>query len=66
VFNYLCIVQVEEVQAKMENGVLTVTFPKTAADQQPKRVNIAWKIWRFSALISFVGAMYHFVTALQL
>jgi HSP20 family protein len=41
VFNYLCIVQVEEVQAKMENGVLTVTFPKTAADQQPKRVNIA-------------------------
>ncbi|KAJ8585177.1 HSP20-like chaperone [Rhizopogon salebrosus TDB-379] len=27
--------KVEEVQAKMESGVLTVTFPKTAADQNP-------------------------------
>ena len=40
-FNYLCIGQAEEVQAKMENGVLTVNFPKAAADQQPKRVNVA-------------------------
>jgi len=34
-------IKAEEVQAKMENGVLTVTFPEAAADQQPKRVNIA-------------------------
>jgi HSP20 family protein len=40
-FNCRCFVQAEEVQAKMENGVLTVNFPKAAVDQQPKRVNIA-------------------------
>jgi HSP20 family protein len=32
--------QVEEVHAKMENGVLIITFPKAALDQQPKRVTI--------------------------
>ncbi|OAX43203.1 HSP20-like chaperone [Rhizopogon vinicolor AM-OR11-026] len=34
-------IKTEEVQAKIENGVLTVTFPKAAPDQQPKRINIA-------------------------
>ncbi|KAG5653011.1 hypothetical protein H0H81_002704 [Sphagnurus paluster] len=32
---------VKEIKASMENGVLTVTFPKTAPDQAPKKITIA-------------------------
>ncbi|KAG1864904.1 small heat shock protein [Suillus subluteus] len=31
----------EEVQAKMENGVLKITFPKVGKDQEPKKITIA-------------------------
>ncbi|KDQ21220.1 hypothetical protein BOTBODRAFT_168535 [Botryobasidium botryosum FD-172 SS1] len=31
----------EEIKASMENGVLTVTFPKHNAEQAPKRVSIS-------------------------
>jgi len=31
----------EEIKAKMENGVLTVTFPKTSAEQAPQKITIA-------------------------
>lgn len=34
-------VQPEEVKAKMDNGVLTVTFPKTTPEQQPHRISIS-------------------------
>ncbi|KAF7316162.1 SHSP domain-containing protein [Mycena indigotica] len=34
-------VKEEEIKASMENGVLTVTFPKTAAEQTPKKITIA-------------------------
>ncbi|KAG2071538.1 small heat shock protein [Suillus decipiens] len=30
----------EEVQAKMENGVLKVTFPKVGKDQEPRKIDI--------------------------
>ncbi|KAF8202475.1 small heat shock protein, partial [Pholiota molesta] len=31
----------EEIKASMDNGVLTVTFPKTTPELTPKRINIA-------------------------
>jgi HSP20 family protein len=31
----------EEIQASMENGVLTITFPKSSPELAPKRVNVA-------------------------
>ncbi|KAG1804773.1 small heat shock protein [Suillus plorans] len=31
----------ENIHAKMENGVLTVCFPKAGPDQQPQRITIA-------------------------
>ncbi|KAF9484313.1 HSP20-like chaperone [Pholiota conissans] len=34
-------VQVEEIKASMEDGVLTITFPKTTAEQAPKRITIS-------------------------
>jgi len=34
-------VQDEEIQASMENGVLTITFPKSSPELAPKRVNVA-------------------------
>lgn len=34
-------IKVEDVHAKMENGVLTVCFPKAESDQQPQRIAIA-------------------------
>lgn len=34
-------IKVEDVHAKMENGVLTVCFPKAGSDQQPQRIAIA-------------------------
>ncbi|KAG2137911.1 HSP20-like chaperone [Suillus clintonianus] len=34
-------IQAEDIHAKMENGVLTVCFPKVGPDQQPQRVAIA-------------------------
>ncbi|KAG2121660.1 HSP20-like chaperone [Suillus cothurnatus] len=34
-------VQAEDVHAKMENGVLTVCFPKAGPDQQPQRIAVA-------------------------
>ncbi|KAH0828168.1 small heat shock protein [Lanmaoa asiatica] len=30
----------EDVKAKMENGVLTITFPKTSPEEQAKRITI--------------------------
>ncbi|KAJ8585178.1 small heat shock protein [Rhizopogon salebrosus TDB-379] len=30
----------EDVKAKMENGVLTVTFPKVGKEQEPKRIAV--------------------------
>ncbi|KAH0836349.1 HSP20-like chaperone [Lanmaoa asiatica] len=30
----------EDVKAKMEHGVLNITFPKAQAQQQPRRINI--------------------------
>ncbi|KAL5533592.1 hypothetical protein ACEPAG_52 [Sanghuangporus baumii] len=33
-------VKSQEIQAKMENGLLTVTFPKTGQEQQSQRVTI--------------------------
>ncbi|KAG9318943.1 small heat shock protein [Chiua virens] len=33
-------IKIEDVRAKMENGVLNVTFPKGAAPPQPKRITI--------------------------
>ncbi|KAG1845867.1 hypothetical protein DFJ58DRAFT_893324 [Suillus subalutaceus] len=35
------IVQAEDVHAKMEDGLLTVRFPKAGPDQQPQQVAIA-------------------------
>ncbi|KAF8069191.1 small heat shock protein [Lyophyllum atratum] len=34
-------VKEEEISASMENGILTVTFPKTAPELTPKKINIA-------------------------
>ncbi|KAI6101198.1 small heat shock protein [Pisolithus sp. B1] len=34
-------VKPEDIKAKMENGVLTVTFPKLTAEQQPHRITIS-------------------------
>ncbi|KAG5634389.1 hypothetical protein H0H81_002147 [Sphagnurus paluster] len=34
-------VKEEEIKASMENGVLTVTFPKTAQEQAPRKITIA-------------------------
>jgi HSP20 family protein len=31
----------DEIKASMENGVLTVTFPKSAPEAQPKKIAIA-------------------------
>ncbi|KAJ7175794.1 HSP20-like chaperone [Mycena filopes] len=31
----------EEIKANMENGVLSVTFPKVTAEQSPKKIQIA-------------------------
>ncbi|KAL6307322.1 hypothetical protein BKA93DRAFT_837795 [Sparassis latifolia] len=33
-------VKVCEIRAAMENGVLTVTFPKTTPDMEPKKITI--------------------------
>ena len=33
-------VQPDDVKAKMENGVLTITFPKTSPEQEAKRIVI--------------------------
>ncbi|KAF8179897.1 small heat shock protein [Pholiota molesta] len=34
-------VKEEDIKASMDNGVLTVTFPKAAAEQAPKRITIS-------------------------
>ncbi|KAG1737085.1 small heat shock protein [Suillus paluster] len=34
-------IKAEDIHAKMENGVLTVSFPNAGPDQQPQRVEIA-------------------------
>ncbi|KAJ3807614.1 HSP20-like chaperone [Lentinula lateritia] len=34
-------VKEEEIQASMENGVLTVTFPKATAEEKPKKITIS-------------------------
>ena len=33
--------QNDEIKASMENGVLTVTFPKNSPEQAPKKITIA-------------------------
>ena len=33
--------QPEDIRASMENGVLTVTFPRTTPEQAPKKITIA-------------------------
>ena len=33
--------QPEDIKASMENGVLTVTFPRQTAEQLPKRITIS-------------------------
>jgi HSP20 family protein len=33
--------QPEEINAKMENGVLAVTFPKVTAEQAPKKITVS-------------------------
>jgi HSP20 family protein len=35
------LMQPEEIKAKMENGVLAVTFPKTTAEQAPKKITVS-------------------------
>ena len=35
------VLQDEEIKASMENGVLTVTFPKSAPEQAPKKIAIS-------------------------
>lgn len=32
--------QTDEIKASMENGVLTVTFPKAAPQEGPKRITV--------------------------
>ena len=39
--NLLPVVQPEEIKAAMENGVLTVTYPRQTEAQAPKRVTIS-------------------------
>jgi len=34
-------VKVEQIKASMDNGVLTVTFPKSTPEQAPKKISIA-------------------------
>ncbi|KAH7871073.1 HSP20-like chaperone [Lentinula edodes] len=34
-------VKEEEIKASMENGVLTVTFPKATAEEKPKKITIS-------------------------
>ncbi|KAI0634915.1 HSP20-like chaperone [Trametes polyzona] len=34
-------VKPEEIKASMDNGVLTVTFPRQTAEQQPKRITVS-------------------------
>ncbi|GLB42422.1 putative small heat shock protein (HSP20) family protein [Lyophyllum shimeji] len=34
-------VKENEIKASMENGILTVTFPKTTPEQAPKRISVA-------------------------
>ncbi|KAF7306365.1 SHSP domain-containing protein [Mycena indigotica] len=34
-------VKEEDIKASMENGVLTVTFPKTSSEQTPKKITVA-------------------------
>ncbi|KIK67628.1 hypothetical protein GYMLUDRAFT_36367 [Collybiopsis luxurians FD-317 M1] len=34
-------VKEEEVKASMENGILTVTFPKASAEQTPRKITIS-------------------------
>ncbi|KAJ7147474.1 small heat shock protein [Mycena crocata] len=34
-------VKEEEIKAAMENGILTVTFPKAAPESAPKKINVA-------------------------
>ncbi|KAI6137168.1 small heat shock protein [Pisolithus sp. B1] len=38
---YYVDVQPEDIKAKMENGVLTVSFPRLTAEQQPHRITIS-------------------------
>ena len=34
-------IQDEDIKASMENGLLTVTFPKVSAETAPKKISIA-------------------------
>jgi HSP20 family molecular chaperone IbpA len=37
----MVIEQENEIRARMENGVLTITFPKSGRQEQAKKINIA-------------------------
>ncbi|KAF8554245.1 HSP20-like chaperone [Imleria badia] len=43
----------EDVKARMENGILTITFPKTSPEQQAKRIVIQQTV-RYNALVSLI------------
>ena len=32
----------DQINAKLDNGILTVNFPKSSSDTQPKRIKITW------------------------
>ncbi len=36
-----CLSQEDDVKAKMEDGVLTITFPKASAEQAAKKITIS-------------------------
>ena len=41
IYRLTCGCQPEEIKASMENGVLTVTYPRAAAEQAPKKITIS-------------------------
>ena len=41
IYGLTCGFQPEEIKASMENGVLTVTYPRAAAEQAPKKITIS-------------------------
>lgn len=40
-FSIIAIIQSEQIKASLDNGVLTVNFPKSTPDQAPKKITIS-------------------------